>query len=451
MTRHPVLVPLLLLGLSYSGALAAGELEKENEELRQRIMNLERSLEDLRSEIAHQVPEPQTNSPALRSSIEAELYGYIKLDASYDTSRTDEGNYARWVISKSVSEHDNQFNMTPRQSRFGINFMGPRSDHVKSSGRVEIDFYGGGAENKNIPMMRHAYLKVEWPGSETSILAGQTSDTISPLLPATLNYIVGWWAGNPGYRRAQLRLGKGIAVSNDVHLLLEVAAARTIGHDNSFDSLVDTGEDAGFPSIQTRYSLSFPVRSSKVATVGISGHWGKEVYTFNKTGNVVQNVRLDTWSFNVDLTLPLSSWLTFQGEFFTGEDLDGYLAGIGQGILIVTDKGSYVNVIKKDQDGKPIGAFQSARGIAVIGGWGAFTIGPFGQWRMNLGGSVDDPHNGDLPQGARVQNVSTWGNVTYDITKAVQAGLEISYWNTKYKGSRDGEDVRVQTALVYKF
>jgi hypothetical protein len=450
MRRICFFVPVLTLMFCAAAVAAEGE-DKENAELRRRISDLEQSLNELRSTIALQARDRQPDSTAMRSSVGVELYGYIKLDASYDTSRTDEGNYARWVVSDDVSKNDNQFNLTPRQSRFGLNFFGPQTEGMKSSARVEIDFYGGGAENKNIPMMRHAYLKVEWPRIGTSILAGQTSDTISPLFPATLNYIVGWWAGNPGYRRAQLRVSKEFSLSQEIHALLEVAAARTIGHDNSFDSLVDTGEDAGFPSIQGRWSVSFPLLTKRPTAVGLSGHWGKEVYAFAKQGRDVQSVRLDTWSVNVDLTLPLTEWLSFQGEFFTGADLDAYLAGIGQGILIVTDKGAYVNAIKKDENGIPIGTFESARGIAAIGGWGAFGVGPFGPWRFNLGGSVDDPHNGDIPKGGRTQNLSIWGNMTYDINKAVQAGLELSYWNTKYKDRAEGEDFRVQTALIYKF
>jgi hypothetical protein len=393
----------------------------------------------------------ETGRQVVWSEASIELYGYIKADASYDTSRVDEGNYARWVESPGVDKgnDDEQFNLTARQSRFGLNISGPDIGSTKTTGRVEIDFYGGGPEYRANPMMRHAYLKVEWPKIDFSILAGQTSDTISPLFPNMLNYTVGWWAGNPGYRRPQVRFTKGFSLGKDVRFQLEVAPARTIGHNEPFNALVDTGEDAAFPSVQSRGSISFPLLTSKKTILGVSGHWGREEYDYDTAGH---SVDIETWSANLDLTFPILDWLMFQGEFWTGRDLDAYLAGIGQGIVVVTDKNSYIIPLTTSGSTTPIaGTFLSAFGIAATGGWGALNCGPFGPWRINLGGGLDSPHDGDVPSKGRTQNVSVWGNVTYDITKAVQVGVELSYWNTKYKDLESGESIRVQTSMIYRF
>ena len=104
--------------------------------------------------------------------------------------------------------------------------FGPKGEDIQTGGRVEIDFYGGGAENKSNPMMRHAYLNLDWPKDKFSILAGQTSDVISPLFPDTLNYTVGWWVGNIGYRRPQIRLTKSYTLDKDMELKLEGALAQ---------------------------------------------------------------------------------------------------------------------------------------------------------------------------------------------------------------------------------
>ena len=71
-----------------------------------------------------------------------------------------------------------------------MKIKGPSSDNIKTSGVVEIDFYGGGAENKGQPMMRHAYLQIDWVKEKFSIIADQTWDVISPLNPSVLNYSV---------------------------------------------------------------------------------------------------------------------------------------------------------------------------------------------------------------------------------------------------------------------
>ena len=44
-------------------------------------------------------------------------YGYIKLDAAYDQSKTDNGNYAYWVLPQ---DEDDEFNMTSKQTRIGL-------------------------------------------------------------------------------------------------------------------------------------------------------------------------------------------------------------------------------------------------------------------------------------------------------------------------------------------
>ena len=84
--------------------------------------------------------------------------------------------------------------------------------------------------------MRHAYLKLDWPKSRFNIIAGQTSDVISPLYPQTVNYSVGWWTGNIGYRRPQLRFTKAMRINKDVDLKLEGAFARTIGRNDAVAS-----------------------------------------------------------------------------------------------------------------------------------------------------------------------------------------------------------------------
>ncbi|UCD56940.1 MAG: hypothetical protein JSV16_14140 [Candidatus Hydrogenedentota bacterium] len=68
-----------------------------------------------------------------------------------------------------------------------------------------------------------------------------------------------------------------------------------------------------------------------------------------------------------------------------------------------------------------------------------------------MGAGIDDPKNDDLNDGDRSQNYAVWGNVIYDINQAVQAGFELSYWDTDYESLEDGESIRLQTSLIYSF
>lgn len=360
----------------------------------------------------------------VKSNFGVQIYGRLKADMSYDTARTDTGNFARWVESEGSEGSDDLFNLTARESRLGVNLSGPDTESIKTTGKVEIDFYEGGTENKAQFMMRHCYIQAAWPELALSLLAGQTSDIFSPLAPSTLNYSVGWWVGNIGYRRPQVRLSKTVTATDDVKLGFDFGPSRTIGDDWGNDP-GDTGEDSGFPTLQGRASVSFPALASLVATAGISGHWGQEEYDPEAEGS---SEDFNSWSVDADLTLPLHQKVTLKAEGFTGMNLDTYLGGIGQG----------VNRTEMDE-------------ISSLGGWAAVDVKPVDKWTCGVGVGMDNPNDGDLNKGDKTQNVTTFGNVKYDITKALCTGLEISYWNTQYKDKSTGDSVRFQTSLIYTF
>ncbi|HUI06933.1 MAG TPA: hypothetical protein VL486_07985 [Verrucomicrobiae bacterium] len=360
------------------------------------------------------------------SSIDFELYGYIKLDLAHDSDRTSAGNYARWVESEELIKNHDEFSMTARQTRLGLKATGPTVGKMHSSALVEIDFYNGGDENKNLPMLRHAYMNLDWPEDKFSILAGQTCDVISPLWMPTLNYTVGWWQGNIGYRRPQLRLTKGFDLTEDVGLKLEAAATRDIGRVNSF-AYSDTGQDSSIPGLQGRTSLTFPGFHGKPTTIGVSGHWAQE--QINHTNTFANPQHADSWSANLDVTVPVTPWLSFAGEAFTGRDLDMYLGGIAQGFDTTRGKG-----IRSD------------------GLWGALTLKPTPKWLFNVGGGFDKVPEGDVSAAsARTFNSVIFGNAQYAFTANFTLGLEISHLRTEYKEQKDGDAWREQMSLIYKF
>lgn len=165
----------------------------------------------------------------LLGHIPIELCGYLKADASYDSSETSTGDFVRWL--EPGGDGNGQLQVTSRQSRFGLNFEGPESYGVKTSGRLELDFFPGRTSNSANPRLRHAYVVVDVPEYDLSVLAGQSRDVISPLVPSTVNDTVAWWAGDQGFRRNQVRLTKGVDLSEDLRLLFQLAAARSIGGD----------------------------------------------------------------------------------------------------------------------------------------------------------------------------------------------------------------------------
>jgi hypothetical protein len=410
---------------------------KENAQLRQRVETLEKQVEQLQETVkpqaAETAPAPAAEeAPAglepgkkpLWSTLDIQFYGYVKLDAAWDSSGVYTGDYV--LYTREGRQGDDEFNITAKQTRLGVKIQGPDVGDMKTSGRVEIDFYGGaGAENKANVLLRHAYMTLDWPDHKFSILAGQTSDVISPLLPNTLNYTVLWDAGNIGYRHPQIRLTQQMSVCDDMTLELAGAISRTIGSYEILTPVTYTpGADAGFPTFQARAGLTFPWFGFKPTTVGVSGHWGQEKYSSNN--------RVDSWSLNFDMLQPINPVVTVKGEVYVGQDLSDYFGGIGQGVSLSPGATRF-------------------HAIGDWGGWFAVTLGPWDAWTFNAGAGLDDVDNDDVNAGDRTSNRSIFANAVYAVNKNADVGLELSQWQTGFKGADDVDDFRVQVSFIYNF
>ena len=134
-------------------------------------------------------------------------YGVIWGSAIYATRRTFPGFFVLFVQSPTV-EGENDFEIDTRRTRLGLDVTGPKLHWfggADTGGKVEIDFHGQYlTENQSTIQIRHAYAEVK--NEDWRIMAGQNWDLMSPLLPSTVNYSVGWAGGNIGFRRMQLRL-----------------------------------------------------------------------------------------------------------------------------------------------------------------------------------------------------------------------------------------------------
>ena len=434
------------------GAADTGSLQQENADLKQRVEKLESQVERLvqlleskpaapaatvdqdfykgldeesLKKLAKMVAEQDTGGKKpILSNLNMDVYGFVRLDSAYDDSSVTDGgggSYLMWANSESTNNNDDNFTMTARASRVGVNISGPENDGLRTSGKLEIDFASGDSETSNQVRMRQAYLNMNWKNSDFSLLAGQAWDVVSPLNPPTIDFGVLWWSGNPGARRPQIRATKGFDLGNGNKMTLAGALARNMGRSDSLGSVAtETGEDHGAPMLQGR--MGFVLGKTKF---GFSGHYAQEEYDLDATG---RNRDFDSWSANVDLVQPINSWLTIKGEGFTGENLNQIFGGIGQGVDTTTMKE-----------------------IESKGGWIAACMKPHDKWTFNVGYGIDDPDDDDLASGARTKNEAIFGNVIYAVNKNTDVGLEIQNRKTEYKDIADGDDLRIQAMFNYKF
>ena len=126
---------LIVFLLTVVPALAVSEIERLNEKINQ----LEKELKDLKELIQYQQQsrdeekervkkleeKMEKTSSSLGSAFKFKPYGMVKLDAAYDDSRTTAGNFVLYVPNESLHKDDNEFNMTARQTRVGLDIMAP--------------------------------------------------------------------------------------------------------------------------------------------------------------------------------------------------------------------------------------------------------------------------------------------------------------------------------------
>lgn len=372
-------------------------------------------------------PAPATVSTS--SGVNLQLYGFARLDGSFDSGQIYPGNIALWAWPQYGSSNDREWNLTAGATRIGMNLSGPDTESLKLTGNIEFDFLTGlSSENNQAPRLRHGYMKAYWPASDFSILAGQSWDLVSSLIPFVDDPALMWSAGNIGSRHPQLRLTKGVATGEKSRMELAVAASRTIGDKNTTPGVIatDTGKDAMMPTIQGRIALSLPLLvESQPATIALSGHYGEEEWDANNSGN---HKTVDSWSCNLELSMPISKKMTLAGEYFTGSNLDDYWGGISQGVNTSTLKE-----------------------IRSCGGWAALRYTSSPSTSFSIGAGVDNPNDNDLALGARSRNQSIFANVINKITPNLILGLQLSDWKTEYKGVAEGDAIRAQSSLTYKF
>ncbi len=355
-------------------------------------------------------------------------YGFLWANMVYETERSNVGDYTLWVFSPDDQGED-AFHINARSTRIGFDVAGPRLGGcfgcAKSGGKVEIDFHGNFAvENKPGVLLRHAYWEVK--DDSYRFVAGQTWDVISPLNPGSIMYSVYWGGGNIGYRRAQFRLERYLQLTDSTLLTLQGSINTDAGTDIG-RATPSTGDHAGWPVVEGRVALTMDNWNScaKPITIGLSGHIGEQIFDFAGADDTARR----TWSGNIDLRVPITKRLGFQGEIYTGENMSTFLGGIFQGVNAGT-----------------------RRSVRDSGGWMELWYKLSPRLHTHWGYGFDDPEDVDLSAASdRTYNRFYFGNLVYDATKKLTFGVEVSSWETRFVNQTPGEDVRFEFMAKYGF
>ena len=139
--------------------------------------------------------------------------GFVKSDVFYDTRQTfaaREGHFLLYPMPENLDAQKKDlnanagFNMLPVESRLSGKISGPDAFGAKTSGLMEVDFFGQLETNSNLLRMRHAYVKLNWTSRE--LLLGQFWHAlfIPQCFPATVSFNTGAPI-NPFARNPQIR------------------------------------------------------------------------------------------------------------------------------------------------------------------------------------------------------------------------------------------------------
>ena len=382
--------------------------------------------------VAQQEPTPAAGIAIGDSRLE--LYGFVRIDAIYDDSRADAAQTPTFIRSEDprvgVADQSN-YTYHPRLTRVGGNITAPPSLSVAGaslSARVEIDFQAGGRESRQLIRLRHGYFGVSW--SRVSLLAGQTSDIISPLFPAVNGDTLMWNAGNLGDRRPQFRVTWTPAAgsSNRQPRLAVVVGLGLSGaiHSKDLDSDgVRDGEASGVPNLQTRVGLSVPTGGEgRDVNVSVSAHVGKEELTVPIQGED----SFTSWSMSLDYEVDIVDPVRVRGEWWTGENLSDFRGGIGQGI----------NTVLGGE-------------IRSTGGWVEGALQLSQAYSLHLGYTVDDPEDADIVSRGRTKNFAWYVVNQFQLARKLLVGIDYLRWTTEYQDLLDGTDNRVNVYNIFRF
>lgn len=375
---------------------------------------------------------------------EIQFYGFLRMDAAYDTSRMSDTQIPVFVRSEDPSapgaapENQSEFTLYTRMTRFGLNLGGGELKAIgspKLTGRIEVDFYGGPAsDSRNMFRMRHAWAKLQW--GNFLLLAGQTSDLISPLYPSVNADMLMWGTGNLADRRPQTRVQYTLPIGAS-QLLIQSAAGLTgaIDRKDLDKNGVPDGEVSGLPTLQGRLALRLPIwktedGASHPLEIGAWGHQAWEELDAPLAGTEEDSFQSSV--VGVDLKLPLyRDRLALALEGWTGKNLSDLRGGILQGIN--TKTGAEI---------------QAMGGFAQL----SWTTVKTERYKnvLHAGIAMDEVVAADLNYGDRDLNAAVYGAVQ-SVFGHFTLGIEYLHWVTEYVGFGNGTSDRVNLYTIYNF
>lgn len=274
-------------------------------------------------------------------------YGYVRFDAIRDSTQSFYDGMSPYLIARpgTYKGMHPRMTMTARDSRLGLSIGAPEFAGIRTSGRIEFDFFGipptDVRENDQITFgpvrIRHAFVNLE--NSVVDVLAGQTWDVFGwgpTFFPATVAFL-----GVPGqvyHRNPQFRLQKTLDLGG---LTIDIAAAA-----------VRPGQrDSGVPDVQggVKFAIDgwtgaatpgFGRAEIRPLSIGLSGLYRQFEMPVFRSEPGFESTSDTGYGLVANIVLPVipadkpddkANALTLTGEFSTGSGISEMYTGMDGG------------------------------------------------------------------------------------------------------------------------
>lgn len=346
--------------------------------------------------------------PSVTSNVDVKLWGRVAFVTTYDNFQGISGIGGADFQNYITREGDEELSFNGRDTRFGFSATSQVDEEWKGSAVMELDFYGSNSGANLLPRLRLGYAEVS-NRSGFSLRCGQDWLPVAVQNPCTIDFGILAWSGNLWNRAPQLTARYR---DDEFEFTLGAVHARVAGSQDQQERV---------PWVVGRVAWSGLGEGGLLAIGG-----GVRANTITPTTGASIGVPHDATNYLLALEakLPVTSWLEFTGEAWTG-------AGIGADFL----RGG----LDYRSDGEP---------IVGIGGFVNAGLRFDERWSANVGIGIDQPHDRDTPAttafGVAVPYDSNWtlfANVRYQLGKQLGMGVEVMDMHTELaNGLQSGDD-----------
>lgn len=438
---------------AFSGDSQATVSYAQLDELVRRLDEQESELNDLRRFLAtEQTRSPgqgSSNNPGKNSHSIALLNpaNNVRLHAGLDTlmvfstSRPFPSGTPLFLLPESpFGLETNTFDAHARQSYVGGMFTGPKVADFQTGAQILTFFQNDSLSTDDYGMLVY-YAYGELKNEDWRFSAGLQQDVFNPVSPTVVYLTKMYGSGNTGSYRGQMRLERFFQADDDLGLTFTGALSEPVS------TLVTNNagrieEDNGWPNIESRVEAGFGSRQmirgaqARPLEIGVSGVVGQTRTTrtiLAPPAALPPRAVIDTWGVGADIEWQPNEWYGARGEFYTGRALGEYNGGVTQSVNSDT-----------------------LAEIRSTGGFGEVFCYLSDDVHVHVGYGIDQPNEADLAPSQIRSNQTYFMNWVWDLSKAVQLGLEVDYRETEYTEFApntflDSDAVVIATRFLWKY